>query len=401
MPTSSVATNTRLVVLCVASALWAFGFGAGAPLASVWLKGAGYTDTVVGLNTGVYYLCIAVTAGAVPWLMRRWGRGCLAVGMVVSGLSVMAFPWGEGLPGWFLLRALNGVAGAMSLIPLETLVNKTSPPAQRARNFGFYAFSVALGMALGTYVGLTLDVHSPRLAFGVGGAVTLLCGTGVLPWLAWPGDLAEESHGRTPLGLGRNFLSFGSAWAQGFLEGCMVALLPVYLLAVGYSEQYVGWLMGGLMVGVILFQVPVAWLADRLGRTAVLAGCYAAVIAGLGWLPFRHGPVDLPVALFLVGACSGAFYPLGLAVLGERLPSAGLARASAWYLAINCLGSVTGPVVAGAAMDCFGRHALFLTGAVVVSLVLAAWAAVRVHAFRRAGGAATEGPPETAGRRAA
>jgi MFS family permease len=381
-----------LVVLCLAGACWAFSFGAGAPLASVWLERAGYTNTIVGLNTAVYYLGIALTAGAVPWMMRRWGRGCLAVGMVVSGLTVMAFPWGQGLPGWFLLRALNGVAGAMSLIPLETLVNKTSPPAQRARNFGFYAFAVALGWALGN---LELGMQAPRAAFCIGGAVTLFCGTGVLPWLAWPGDMEEERHGRTPLGFGRNFLSFGSAWVQGFMEGGMVALLPVYLLAIGYSDKHVGWLMGGLMVGVILFQVPVAWLADRLGRTVVLLGCYAAVIAGLGWLPSCHGSVDLPAALFLVGACSGAFYPLGLAVLGERLPNSGLARASAWYLAINCLGSVAGPVAAGRAMDCFGSRGMFFTGEVAVLFVLAIWIGLRLHARRRAARAAAESPSQS------
>ena len=390
MPAPPAATNTRLLILCLASACWAFSFGAGAPLASLWLERAGYKETIVGLNTAVYYLGIALTAAAVPWMMRRWGRRCLAVGMVVSGLTVIAFPWGQGLTGWFLLRALNGVAGAMSLIPLETLVNKTSPPAQRARNFGFYAFSVALGWALGTCLGTALDTQSPRLAFGVGGAVTLLCGTAALPWLAWPADMAAERHGRTPLAFGRNFLSFASAWVQGFLEGGMVGLLPGYLQAVGYSEDHVGWLMGGLMIGVILFQVPVAWLADRFGRAAVLGGCYAAVIGGLAWLPSCHGPVNLPVALLLVGACSGAFYPLGLAVLGERLPASGLARASAWYLAINCLGSVSGPVAAGAAMDGFGRHAMFFTGEAVVFLVLAVWVGLRLRARRRAGAAPAE-----------
>src|SRR5262249_4628378 len=74
--------------------------------------------------------------------------------------------------------------------------------------------------------------------------------------------------------------------------------------------------------------------------------------------------------LFAVGACSGAFYPLGLSVLGERIPPAGLARANAWFLAINCVGSMTGPVMAGRMMDWFGERAMFLAGAAAVVLVL-------------------------------
>src|SRR5262249_22059400 len=137
--------------------------------------------------------------------------------------------------------------------------------------------------------------------------------------------------------------SFGSAWAQGFLEGGMVGLLPGFLESVGLSKEAAGCLMSGIMVGVILCQVPVAWLADRLGRTAVLFGCYGVTAVGLAVAPFCQGTPALTFWLFCIGACSGAFYPLGLALVGERTPLAGVARASAWYLAINCVGSLIGP----------------------------------------------------------
>ena len=120
-----------LLVICISSLLWAFSFG--------------LSETIVGLNTGIYYLGIAVTAAIVPWLMRRHGRATLIVGMVVTAVTVAWFPWGNGLVGYFMLRLLNGVGGALSLIPLETLVNQNSPPEQRSRDFGFYAFSIASG----------------------------------------------------------------------------------------------------------------------------------------------------------------------------------------------------------------------------------------------------------------
>jgi MFS family permease len=362
-----------LAPLCLASLLWAFSFGVNAPLASLWMQDAGCNDTLKGLNTSAYYLGIALAAGAVPWLMRRWGRRALLLGMIASGVTAAAFPWGGGLFGWFALRALNGIAGAVSLIPLETYVNRNAAPERRARMFGYYAFCVALGMALGTLAGLQLYPFAPRVAFLFGGAAALLGGVVILAWRpAFPADV-EEGRGRTPLDFGRNFLSFGSAWSQGFLEGGMVALLPIYLLSTGLTEGAVSWLMSGLMVGVILAQVPLAWLADRLGRLAVLAGCNAVALGGIVCLMAPGGTPWLALWLFAVGACSGAFYPLGLALLGERLPPAGLARANAWFLAINCAGSVTGPAVAGHVMDRFGRGAMFLAGGAAVGLVLAAW----------------------------
>ncbi len=157
----------------------------------------------------------------------------------------------------------------------------------------------------------------------------------------------------------------------------MVSLLPIYLLFVGLSKEEVSWLISGIMIGAILFQVPVAWLADRLGRTAVLLVCHAVVLAGLIALPFCVGGMALGVCLFLIGACSSAFYPLGLSLLGEQVRDAEYARASAWYLALNCLGSLMGPSITGVVMDYFGKPAMAVSGVAAVVLVLLLWATLR------------------------
>jgi hypothetical protein len=114
--------------LCLASVLWAFSFGVNAPLASLWMQSAGCDNTLIGRNTGCYYLGIALAAAAAPWSMRRLGWIGLFGGMIASSATAAAFPWGGGLVGWFALRGLNGMAGAMSLIPLETFVNRTRRP---------------------------------------------------------------------------------------------------------------------------------------------------------------------------------------------------------------------------------------------------------------------------------
>ena len=359
----------RLAANCAASLCWAFSFGLGAPLASLWLQEAGHGATIIGLNTGVYYLGIALAAGLVPWMIRRWGRGCAVLGMLGSGLTLLAFPWGGGLFGWFVLRLLNGVTGAMSLIPLETHVNQNAGPGQRARDFGYYAFSIGLGIALGTLVGLQIYTSDRQLAFLVGAAPPLLSAFIAFQWLDWPEYVEEKASDEVPLTLSQTFLSFGSAWSQGFLEGGMIALLPVYLLGIGLTESDVSWLMSGIMLGVIAFQVPVAWLADRWGCTAILSICYGVTALALIAAPYCLNLPTLAVSLFFAGACSGAFYPLGLALLGERVPKAGLAKANAWYLGINCVGSLIGPAASGIAMDSFGRDALFGAGLIAVVLV--------------------------------
>jgi MFS family permease len=129
--------------------------------------------------------------------------------------------------------------------------------------------------------------------------------------------------------------------------------------------------MGGMFLGVILIQVPVAHLADRIGRLRVLLGCHLVLLLGLFFLPFCLDLVALATWLFIVGACCAALYPLGLALLGERVPAGAMAHANAWYLACNCAGSLTGPVLIGLAIDQYGLSAQFGAAASAVVLVLA------------------------------
>jgi MFS family permease len=242
--------------------------------------------------------------------------------------------------------------------------------------------SIAVGWALGTAVGDTLYEHTPRLAFLLGGAMACLAGWMVLYRLPRFFAAEEVHEGHAPLHFRRNLLSFGTAWTQGVLEGGMIGFLTLYLRdEIGMTLERAGLITGGIMIGVIIFQVPVAWCADHMGRMRVLLSCYGVVIAGLCLLPFCGDSAWLVLWLFLVGACSGAFYPLGLAILGERLPQSGLARANAWFLAINCLGSLMGPDIMGEVMDRYGTGALFLTGLASVLLVLIMWAGVRFSAF--------------------
>jgi len=107
----------------------------------------------------------------------------------------------------------------------------------------------------------------PALLFVLGGVVPFLSVLAIVGGMPRMEGARRGRYERERRCHRRIFLSLGSAWSQGFLEGGMIALLPIYLLAIGLTDGAVGWLMSGIMIGVIAFQVPVAWLADRLGRT--------------------------------------------------------------------------------------------------------------------------------------
>src|SRR5204863_1372771 len=100
MAESVQTSRGTLALICLTSAGWSFSFGLGAPLASLWLDAAGCRKNLIGWNTGAYYCGMALAALAVPWLMRRYGKACTVLGMLLSGLTVAAFPWGPGGLEW-------------------------------------------------------------------------------------------------------------------------------------------------------------------------------------------------------------------------------------------------------------------------------------------------------------
>src|SRR5262249_7570156 len=223
-----VPRSTRwLAPLCLVSHLWAFSFGVNAPLASLWMQRAGCGDSLIGLNTGTYYLGIALAAGALPWLLSRFGPTPLLAGMLGSAVTAAAFPSGGGPAGWFGLRLANGVAAALSLIPLETYVNRHSAPGRRAWNFGLYAVCIASGVALGNLVALQMAASRPRLAFLAAGAAAPGAPAGVC-WVraGGPGGRRGGPGGAAPRRQLPGFRERVESGLPGGLHGRAAADLP-------------------------------------------------------------------------------------------------------------------------------------------------------------------------------
>jgi MFS family permease len=384
-----------LLLIAATSAAWAFSFGVGSQVISHWLRDHGASNTVIGLNHSAYYLGLAAASLAVPAVVRRLGTRAAALGMIVSGLVLIFFPFAGGMAGWFVLRFVNGGASALALIPLETLVSQQSPPQSRSRNFSFYAVALTLGGAVGLSTGLALYEIGAALAFMTAGVSPLVAGA-VLAFRLGGSRLADADGGGA-LGWLKHFLSFGTAWYQGFLEGGMLAFLSLYLVATGVSPDAAGLLMGATLVGVIALQVPVAWAADRVGTRPILLACYAGVAGSLLATPRLESWTALAGCQFVFGACSGAMYPLGLAMLGGPRDAGQTARAYSWYLALECVGSQMGAAVMGQARDWWGEASMFAVGVGAMAVVFVPWLALSA-VRRRAAGSATD---QTAGRRAA
>ena len=275
--------------------------------------------------------------------------------------------------GCFALRLVNGLAGALCVVPLETLISQASPSERRTRNFSFYAVALTVGGAIGIWAGNRFFEPDNHWTFTLGGLVPILAGAWLARLLPTPACESSATTVSAPLDWSRQVLSYGSAFFQGFLEGGMLAFLSLYLIASRHVARCSGGPVrhhdgrrcrlsgsGGLVGGSARTNADAFRMLRRRGcRSRAGAAVWTIRLAG-----------DLPVSL---GSILRALYPMALALLGDRLPPARLARAYAWFLAMECVGSQVGAAVMGQARDWWGEASMFTVGLVVLAVVIGVW----------------------------
>ncbi len=127
--------------------------------------------------------------------------------------------------------------------------------------------------------------------------------------------------------------------------------------------------LSAFVIGNVVLQWPIGWMADHLDRRAVLAGCTLASAVLVVLLPAvsAQSPAIIGV-IMLWGGISFAIYPVGLALLGQRFNGGDIARANTAFSMIYILGGLVGRPLTGAAMDAVGDSGLGWTLAVFYSL---------------------------------
>jgi MFS family permease len=349
-------------------------YGALTPLLSLRLEALGTSSLVIGLQGAMFPLATLAIGGLLPALLARAGLlGILYASLGAAAACALAFPLFPSLAAWFALRFAMGAAGTVHWVASEIWMNALATANDRSRLMGVYATLLAAGIALGPLVVRVTGTagFAPFAAVAAGIAVA------ALP-LAWARARVPELPKRESIGL-RPFFArqpgvLLAALLAGLLDAALFVFLPLYGLRSGLAQAQAVTLVAWFMAGNVLFQIPLGWWADRTDRRRVLYLCVAFSLGGALLLPvlspggaFASEPL-LAATLFLWGGTSFGLYTLSLAELGERSRLAELAAANTAFVMVYEVGSLAGPVIAGAAMGLAGRNALpALTAALCVA----------------------------------
>jgi len=168
-----------------------------------------------------------------------------------------------------------------------------------------------------------------------------------------------------------------AAFACGFGEHVAFSFLPVYAVGGGVSAETGALWLSAFVMGNVILQWPIGWLADHADRRAVLAGCTLASAILVVILPMVSvRSLDAIGVVMLWGGVSFAIYPVGLALLGQRFKGGDIARANTAFSLLYILGGLISRPITGAAMDAVGDRGLGWTlaacyGAATLAALLA------------------------------
>jgi MFS family permease len=377
--------NPWRALLPVFAACAAIGLqaGAGMPLVPLALERAGHDKLTIGIVTAAWAVGMLIFGTRIPVLASRYGAVPAIIGSVVIGAAItVGYTVTSGPVAWFILSFVGGAVGGVPWVVTEIWMNVVVDEKRRGRVMGVYGMLVALGLALGPLMLQVTGVHGP-VPFLTCAAVSLLVAVPLLPyWKSAPRILHPKNSGyRAVIWVAP--LAMFAAFACGLGEQNAFSFLPVYAVGAGVSAEIGALWLSCFVIGNVVLQWPIGWMADHWDRRAVLAGCAllsAALVVLLPLMPAASAAVY--VVLLLWGGISFAIYPVGLAVLGQKFKGGDMARANTAFSLLYILGGLVGRPITGAAMDEFGDRGFGWTIAVIY-VVCFAWALL---ALRRPAG---------------
>lgn len=373
------ARQRNLVAACAAIVVFGFAMGEMFPLLSLLLERRGFGDDVIGLNAAMSPLGILIFSGFIPLAARRYGsRAVTLAAAIATAFIFLCYKLMPALETWFVLRFVQGITVSTLFVLSEAWVVKYADDGSRGRVVAIYASALSASFGLGPFIigVIGIDGWQPFII----GIVVLIAAMVPLAMVREPPQPEEPEGAASSL---RTFapkapMLLAAVGTFAIFDAATLGLLPVYGVRLGLDVKTASYGLSVLIMGNIILQFPIGWLADRFDKRAVMTGLAFANALLLLALPLAMGSVAMWPLLFIIGSCGYGIYTVALAALGERFSGHELVQGSAAFATMWGSGALIGSTLGGGMMAWFGPHGLPLLLATMMSL-FAAGTAVRMR----------------------
>lgn len=364
-------------VLSIAGFLLALGFGVVIPVLTPFARTLNATDFQIGLVVSMFAAMRLVTAPFASRIGRFMGeRNAIGMGMIVVAASTVGTALAPSITWMIILRSVGGFGSASFTISAMNLLLSTTPEQLRGRASGVYQGGFLLGSMFGPAVGgllSAISIYAPFYFY----AVMLVIAAGftvmMLPARAMP--LGTSSSGTKP----RRFLhvirdiryqaACAVAFGQGWMSfGVRNSVIPIFVTeALLLETTWTGIAFAVAAVAQTLVIVPAGTLTDRRGRKLVmiLSGVICGAATLLMPLSSSIWPLMALLCIYGVGAAMQGTAPT--AAVGDATAGRGGLPVAAFSM-VTDLGTIIGPMVAGALMGVWSFNAAFIVSGIMLLL---------------------------------
>jgi MFS family permease len=358
--TAPRSADTRtLVAACAAITVFGFAFGMTYPLLSLILESRGVASDMIGINSAMMPLGILLISPAIPSATRRFGgRNVAITAAVVTAFAILAYKAFDTLAAWFVIRLVQGMTISVLFVLSEAWITESAGDANRGKVVAIYASvlsaSFGAGPLLISFIGI--DGWTPFVL----GAIVIVFG--IIPFTLIRDNPQADPDESTPSG----FFEFApkapmllaAVGIFSIFDAATLSLFPVYGIYNGLDLATSANLLTALILGNMLLQLPIGWLADRVEHRWVLAGCALTASVCLLMVPaLIHSPLKWPL-LVVAGTAGYGVYTVSLASLGNRFSGIELVNGASAFALVWGFGALFGSISGGWVMLGFGPHGL-------------------------------------------
>lgn len=381
--TTRVSVPRSIWVLVAAAFVIAIGYGLVAPVLPEYAQSFDVGVTAATVIISAFAFFRLVFAPASGKLVSKLGeRPVYLIGLFIVAVSTGACAFADSYWQLLVFRSLGGIGSTMFTVSAMGLLVRLADPGARGRISGLYASAFLIGNMFGPVLGGVLagwlGMRVPFVIY----AVALLVAMAVV-WTmlrdvhGTGGDKAASEQPpmrlREAWGNSAYRAALGSSFANGWSSfGVRVALVPLFVTALGGSPLVAGIAMAVFAVGNTVALIPAGRLADQRGRKPlVIAGL---VVAGIGtiWMGFVGDNILLMVTSFVAGIGTGLLNSPQQASVADVI---GSHRSGGPVLAtfqmVSDVGAIIGPILAGLLAEHLSfKGAFAVTGAIVLLAAL-------------------------------
>lgn len=339
------------------------------------------TTFIIGLVLSVYGFTNTICQPFVGTIIDRFGQKKLfiSLGLSLYALGTALFSVFQSFAAITTLRVMQGIGVALTIPPSLTLMTEYTKRATRGTAMSFYNVMRLAGFSTGPVVGgylLTYFEFTPVILLGASAGLV-----GALLVQLLVRDVRHEPEEESGSFL-EDILAFVSPEMIDFLTlafANVTMALSISLIAplenefnrrLSQTPGDFGLAFSSLIVTLMIVQIPVGRLADRIGRKILIVTGLILLIPATLWMGFVATTTQFILARMIQGISVACVAAPTFALGGDKSDTGSRGRQMSLLSMAFGLGIALGPLLGGGLAGRFTFQAPFYVGSLLLMVAV-------------------------------